>query len=304
MKIFKLIIPILLVSLFLSACSSFKENEELNYQTASTENKKMLTITASFYPVYIMALNITKDVPNIKLLNLTNQATGCLHDYSLTTDDMKKLEATQILIVNGAEMESFMDKVIKQQNLQIIDSSTGIEVIKDKENQIVNPHIWVSISNAIKQVENISNQLAELDLENALLYKKNSKQYIEKLKIEQTKMQVELKDVKNKNIVTFHEAFPYFAKEFNLNIVGVIEREPGSEPTPKELVDTINIIKELDVKAIFAEPQYSQKAAITIANETGIIIYTLDPGVTGAFDADAYLTMMDKNLSTLKEALK
>ena len=81
--------------------------------------------------------------------------------------------------------------------------------------------------------------------------------------------------------MTFHEAFPYFAKEFNLNIISVVEREPGTEPTPAELQETIEQVKKLPVKVLFTEPQYSPSAAETIARETGAKIYTLDPVVTG-----------------------
>ena len=111
----------------------------------------------------------------------------------------------------------------------------------------------------------------------------------------------------NRNIITFHEAFPYFAEEFNLNIVGVVEVEPGTEPSPKQLEETIEIAKNNNVKALFTEPQYAAKAATTISNETGIPLYTLDPIVTGDSTSDAYddyITKMEQNLETLKEALK
>ena len=90
--------------------------------------------------------------------------------------------------------------------------------------------------------------------------------YILKLEAQRDKMHKSLDNVKNRDIVTFHEAFPYFAKEFNFNIVGVIEREPGSEPSAKDLQGTIEQVKKLKVKALFAEPQYPTKAVETIAS--------------------------------------
>jgi len=111
----------------------------------------------------------------------------------------------------------------------------------------------------------------------------------------------------NKNIVTFHEAFPYFAKEFNLNIVAVIEREPGSDPTPKDIEETVDKVKSLNIKALFVEPQYPEGAAQTISKESGAKVYTLDPVVTGDADenaADAYINAMKKNAQVLQEALQ
>ena len=126
--------------------------------------------------------------------------------------------------------------------------------------------------------------------------------------IPSNKTQAELeelsKNIENKNIVTFHEAFPYFAKEYGLNIVSVVQREAGSEPSAKELQETIEKIKNLDVKAIFVEPQYSTKAAETISKETNVKVYTLDPIVTEESKNSSYIDIMNKNLETLKEAFK
>lgn len=119
-------------------------------------------------------------------------------------------------------------------------------------------------------------------------------------------MHSELEGLQNKDIITFHEAFPYFAREFDLNIAAVVEREPGSEPTPKELADIIDVVRQTGIRALFAEPQYSSGAMETIADETGAVVYTLDPVVTGESvpeARDAYLDAMRRNMETLKEAL-
>ena len=236
---------------------------------------------------------------------MTKPQTGCLHDYSVTPDDLKTLEKAKIFVINGAGMESFIEKVIKQQpQLKIVDSSRGIEIIKDQKTGEPNPHVWVSISNAISQVNNIKEQLAEYNPKNAISYSKNADIYISKLKAEREKMHKALDKLPNRNIITFHEAFPYFAKEFTLNIVDVIEREPGSQPSAKELKETIDIVKKDKVKALFAEPQYPSKSMKIIAQETGAKVYTLDPAVTGELNPDAYVKIMDSNLKSLKEALK
>ena len=315
-QLIKLLSVILLSILVFSGCgpknnSKTPENQNSSdaiskaADTKAISSAKPLTIATSFYPMYILALNVAKDVPNVKVVDLTKPITGCLHDYAVTPDDMKKLEEAQVFIVNGAGMESFMDKVIKQiPNLKIVDSGIGIQLIKGQGDQGDNPHLWVSISNAITQVKNMGDQLANFDKDNAAKYKENTDVYVKKLEAEREKMHKALDGIKNRDIITFHEAFPYFAKEFNLNIVGVIEREPGSEPSAKELIDSINKIKELKVKALFVEPQYPAKSAETIAKETGAKVYTLDPIVTGPMDADAYISIMDNNLKTLQEALK
>ena len=106
-----------------------------------------------------------------------------------------------------------------------------------------------------------------------------------------------------RTIITMHEAFPYFAREFDLRIAAVIEREPGSEPNPRALADIIQVVRKTGVTALCAEPQYSARTAATIARECGATVYVLDPAVTGPPTTDAYLTIMRRNLATLQQAL-
>lgn len=263
-------------------------------------------IVTSFYPMYIDAINITRGVDGVTVTNMTKPQTGCLHDYQLTTEDMKTLEKADAFIVNGAGMENFLDKVIKaQKGLTVIDASRGIPLLEEDGEK--NPHVWLSISRDIEQVKNIAEQLEEADPAHADAYAANAKAYIEKLTSLQAEMHASLDNVPHKEIVTFHEAFPYFAEEFDLKIIGVIEREPGSEPTPEELEQTIAQVKQLPVKVLFTEPQYSPSAAETIARETGAKIYELDPVVTGEATPaamDAYLDAMRKNMEVLQQALQ
>ncbi len=302
-KLLKLLSLVLFSLLLVSGCGA---NNESKPTVSSTENSSStMTIATTFYPMYIFALNVAKDIPNVTVIDMTKPSAGCLHDYAATPEDMKNLEGAKILITNGAGMESFMDKITSQMPaLKILESSKGIELIKGNGDEGDNPHVWVSISNAITQVQTIGDQLAVLDPTNATKYKENTTVYIKKLEAQRDKMHLALDGLKNRDIVTFHESFPYFAKEFNFNIAGVIEREPGSAPNAKELGETIDQVKGLKINALFAEPQYPPKAAETIASATGAKIYTLDPVVMGPMEADAYINIMDSNLKALKEALK
>jgi zinc transport system substrate-binding protein len=139
--------------------------------------------------MYISLLNITDGIEKVVLKNMTEQTTGCLHDYSITTENMKTLEEADIFVINGAGMESFMEKVTAEvTKLKIIDASKGIELIKGEGEEGDNPHVWVSISENIKQVENIRDQLVEIDPDNGDKYKKNTEEYIKKLTAEKDKM--------------------------------------------------------------------------------------------------------------------
>ena len=289
--------------LALTGCGSNTANT-----SADNAGKKdgSVRIVTTFYPMYIDAINIAKGIDGVSVTNMTKPQTGCLHDYQLTTEDMKTLEKADILIANGAGMESFLDKVIKgQKKLTIIDASQNMELLETDGEK--NPHLWLSVTANIQQVKNITEQLKKADPKHADAYQANADIYIQKLEALKKEMHNTLDKVPHKDIVTFHEAFPYFAKEFGLNIIAVVEREPGSEPTPNELQAVIQQIKPLSSKVLFTEPQYAPSAAQTIARETGAKIFTLDPVVTGESTADAmdaYLVTMRKNMATLQEALQ
>jgi zinc transport system substrate-binding protein len=117
-------------------------------------------------------------------------------------------------------------------------------------------------------------------------------------------MHASLDRFSGRRIVTFHEAFPYFAREFGFVVTAVIEHEPGTAPSAGELAKTISVIRNAGVKVLFTEPQYPPDIAETIARETGARIFQLDPAVTGPDDPDAYIEIMKKNLEVLKVALQ
>lgn len=322
-KIVKLLSLFTVISTLLVGCNNSSSNNVTN------SINEEFNIVTSFYPIYISVLNVIKDIPNVTVTNMTNAQTGCLHDYQLSPKDLKTLDTADTLVINGANMEGFIDKVISNKtDLNIIDSSEGISLLSfsgedhnhtesDSDDHTAsdehdhehddNPHLWVSISKNIEQVKNIANKLSELDSKNADKYKSNADEYVNKLETLKKEMADTIESLPNKNIITFHEAFPYFADEFGLNIVAVVELEPGSEPSPKQIESVITLARDNNVKALFTEPQYTAKAANTIANEAEISIYTLDPIVTGDSTPSAiddYLNKMNKNLETLKEALK
>ena len=321
LKKFLVVVMIGLLGLVTAACGK-------SGQQTVVQEKDRLTVVTSFYPMYIDTINITRGIPGVKVVNMTKPQTGCLHDYQIQPEDMKTLDKANVFVINGAGMENFLDKVIKQlPNLKVIEASKDIPLLidedthdhdhdHDKDNSTSaevhehgegNPHLWVSVSKAILQVKNIGEQMAAADPEYAEQYKKNTDEYVAKLETLSKDMHSELANISTKDIITFHEAFPYFAEEFGLNLVSVIEREPGTEPTPQELKETIEQVKKDNVKALFIEPQYPSKSAQVIADETGAKVYVLDPAVTGEAKADAYddyLKVMRKNAETLKEALK
>lgn len=285
---------ITILILFFTGCDQVEEKEKVG-----------VNIVTSFYTTYVFTKNITKDVPNVNVENMSDNHSGCLHDYHLDTKDMKKIENADVFVINGAGLESFLEKVYEKEELYVIDASEDLDLIQSKYEDKPNEHTWLSISNAILQVDKIATKLAEIDKDNADKYIENKDLYIERLKQLRNELRESLYDVnKDIKIVTTHDAFAYFANDFDIEITDVIEREEGQSPTQKEMKTIIDNIKENDVCGIFIEPDYSNKLAQTIANESNVKVYTLDSITSGDGNIYDYENKMKQNIETIRESIK
>jgi zinc transport system substrate-binding protein len=262
-----------------------------------------LQVVTSFYPVYVAALNVAGGVEGVEVSNLTSPHIGCLHDYQLTAGDARKLAEADVLLANGAGMEPFLEKVTKQSpDLRVIEVSEGIPLMDG------NPHVWVCFEGASRQVDNIAAALSAVAPDKADALRANAESYKASLAALEQKMHEALAPYAGTRIMTFHEAFPYFARDFKLELVGVVEREPGTEPSARHLADMIKLVRERGVKALFTEPQYSDRSAQVISRETGVPVHELDPVATGPSEPaearGAWLAAMEKNLAVLQDALR
>ena len=283
-----------------------------------------MTIVTTFYPMYVFTLNVADGVEGVTVQNMADQSVGCLHDYQLQTRDMVALEGAGALVINGGGMEQFMDKVIAlRADLPVIDASAGIDMLPEDEHEIdgdhdddhddedhnghdhdVNAHVWLDPKLAAVQVQNIGEGLAAADPAHADAYRENAAAYAQRLLALDAELSAMLSPVAGERIITFHEAFPYFANAYGIEIAGVIEHEPGEEPGTREIAQTCDLVTDLGIRALFVEPQYPQKAAETIARETGAGIFTLDPVVSGDGTKESYEMIMRENARVLLEALK
>ncbi len=268
-----------------------------------------ITIVSSFYPIHLFTEVVTHNVDGIKLVDLTPPSIGCIHDYSLLPADIIQLNSTSLFIVNGGGMESFIDKAIKElPDLRIITASRGIDFLTS--NGRLNPHVWMSPDFAAKEVQNIANSLSEFDPIHASIYQKNSEQFLVKIDLLKASISEKLKSVTNRNIITFHAAFDYFAHDFSLNIVSLIENDPDNSPSPSMISEIIDLGKKNNVSALFTEAQYPSDIAAIIANEIGAKTFELDPIVSPKLSSvyvdipqDEYFMRMEKNADILKNAL-
>lgn len=275
------------------------------------------TVVTSFYPIWIFTLNLTDGIDGIEVRNLAAPNTGCLHDYQLQTGDMKTLAEADVFMINGAGMESFLDTVFRTfTDLPVVTASEGIEFIAEadalqigeaEEGEEVNSHVWLDAGNAVIMVGNIAKGLKEAFPQYAEKITANEENYILRLTELDTELKETLKDLPRNGIVTFHEAFPYFAEAYGLEVLAVVNREPGETLTPREMSALTETVRELDLPPLFVEPQYEDLSARILSEETGAAVFTLDPVVTGPetdVPLDLYEQVMRENRDTLLEALQ
>lgn len=267
-------------------------------QSKPNNNFKIVT---TFYPIYIMAENITEGAQNIELVNMTDVKVGCVHDYTLSTTDMKKIENADVIIQNGQGLENFIDKILNTySNIAIINSSENVSNII-KENGQNNSHIWTSITNYIKQVEEIANKLSVLNPENAEIYNTNKDNYIGNLQKLQDKYTKELGALKEKKAICLNEAITYLAKEINLEVTCVETDHEESSLSAERMKELIDEMKEKNITAILVGSEDNLKNAEILSEETGAKIYKIKTCLTGKMDKNSYINDMEQNLEQLKD---
>ena len=274
------------------------------------------TVVTSFYPVWIMTLNLTRGLEDhVTVRNLAAPSVGCLHDYQLQTSDMKVLSGADAFVVNGAGMEAFLPEIARAlPHLPVIEASEGIDLLEngdaveilESEEEEVNSHLWLDPVRAVRMAENIAAGLVRLMPEEESVISANLQDYRSRLETLDQQLREGLEDLPRRDIVTFHEAFPYFAAAYGLHVVAVVSKEPGEVLTPAQMSVLVREIIRLGNPPLFVEPQYTDLSAQTLSRETGSSVWSLDPMVTGPEENvpfDYYETVMLRNMDTLIEAL-
>jgi len=264
-------------------------------------------IVAEFYPLYVTLLNITDGVPGVQVTNMVPTTTGCPEDYQLTPGDLKLLSTANALVVNGAGLEGFLDRLAAQcPQLKVITASAGLDLLKiDGE---LNPHLWVSPSMAAHQTRVIAAALSIADPVHSALYQKNAEAYALRQEALGQQMRDCLALAPVRQLVAFHDSLPYLARDLNLEILAVIEPAPGQNPSARELANVVGKVRHASGPvALISEIDARSPAAEVLSRELGQPSYDLDTVTSGPLDPvaakNAYFQAMQKNLAILRTAL-
>lgn len=303
------------------------------------EADDMLTVVTSFYPMYIATLNIVYGVDGVRLENLSEPQTGCLHDFQLTPEDMKLLSTADIFVINGGGIESFMSDVAKAYpKLDVVEACEDVALLSeyeadsdhehdhdadtesdsdhdhdheadaesdsahDHDHGDENAHAWMSVPRYRTMVKTIASHLAQKDEAHAKEYYANAEKYDAKLaKLE--KEQDNLKSLTDgQNIVIFHEAYGYVADDFSMNVCYLLDLDEERSVSAGEIKQVISAIKDDGVSVILAEELYGKSMGDTVSRETDVHVVYIDPLNRGEYDKDSYLDGMEQNIELIKDA--
>lgn len=264
-----------------------------------------IEVVASFYPIYVIVENVIGNTGGISLKNMAQPQTGCLHDYQLSTGDMKKLSTADMFIINGGGMESFLDNALELfPELNIADTSDGVTELLDEHSEHdshdheENSHFWMLPSNAAAQAQNICSALSELCPDKSSVFENNTENFIKKLN------SLESFDGNGIKACVFNEAFDYMELSYGMDIVLCVEMDENKIPSAKELAEIIMTVNENNIDLLISADDTSKVLAETIARETEAQVIVLDPVLTGDYSPESYVNAMNNNARILKGSVK
>lgn len=320
MKTLRLLISILLACtvLLLPGCTDRVEHP----------SEDGLHIVATTYPLYVLACAVSSGAENVTVGRLSTGQVSCLHDYTLTVSDMRQLEMADLLLLNGAGLEDFMQQALEQLSATQIDCSEPISLLEadghthhhEQEDghdhghsHEHDPHYWMDPNNLCLITDTIAAALTSADPAHRELYSQNAETVFGGLQTAFSRWQQSLSGVSCPYLITFHDGFHYFAEAFDLHLLFSVEEEDGATASAKDILTASTYVKEYSISVIFMEVNGSGTAARAVSGETGAAISSLSmlmdgediPIGSSAEEAlSALLTPMAQNIQTLSEVLK
>lgn len=284
---------------------------------AATENKgEKLQIITTFYPIYDFTKNIVGDEGEVSLLMPAGSEP---HDYEPSAKDIAKVTEADAFIYHNENMETWVPSAIdtwKKGTPNIIEGTKDLLLLpgddeahdhshEDGHHHELDPHTWVSPYRAIQEVNSIKKQLVKLYPQKKAIFEVNTKKYLAKLEALDEEYSRTLKNAKQKNFVTQHQAFSYLALDYDLNQVGISGINPDQEPDPSRIAELKHYVDDNAIKYIYFENNNQGKAAQTLADETKVQLEVLNPleSLTQKqMEAgEDYLSVMKDNLSALEK---
>lgn len=307
---------LLLAILFLlSACSKGEK------APSKEKADDAFIVYTSVFPMYSFTKAIAGEHADVRLLLPPNAEP---HDWEPTPQDLVNLEKADLLVVNGAGMENWLSDIeealgakmpsviMTSDDLTLIEGRAydhdGEKEPEGKKETKMDPHVWLSISNAQQQMKTIADALSKRDAEHAPYYAERYAQNEAKCNDLLQKYKRASQEWTKHEIIAVHQAYGYLCHDYGLTQNTLQGLEADAEPTPARMAELSQYIQEYQVSVIFTEPRKSPKVAEALAKENNIAIEELDPFENMEPEKieanEDYFTVMERNLDALNKALR
>ena len=299
----------------------------------------MLCVT-SFYPVYLLAESVAEGAIGVQVENLTENHSGCIHDYTLTTQDMRLLSEAELFLINGGEMELFLERAAKEyKNLRIVDTSEGYSFLEgvehnhahedesedhDEHSHAINAHLWMDIDGYLLQLSKVEEAFVTADPAQEAVYRRNAERCREELLVLKAEYESAREQLAGGETVVFHEGFVYLFRMLGIETVHCLAMDSDTQIASGEAAQILEECKLHGITTLFAEEEYAETVQETFAKAIDGSVVVLNPvtGGTGltpgtaAADGDTvpdaadtekkgialYCESMRKNLNRIKQA--
>ena len=279
---------------------------------SGSSQEEGLTVLATTYPVYLFARTVAQGVEGVTVERLNTGSVSCLHDYTLSVDDMKKIEGADVIAMNGAGLEDFMDDALAASSAAVIDCSQGVALFENADHIHEegdgghdhghwDPHYWMDPGNAAVMVRNLQEGFALADPDHGDAYARNGEEAAGQLPSFAGDCTQALEGAEGAALITFHDGFHYFAQALGLPLLASIEEEEGSEASAMEINEITHLVKEHQLPVIFTEVNGSDATANAISRETGCQVAQLTMLMDGPEEGDlsTYLEGVRSNVNTI-----
>ena len=279
---------------------------------SGSSQEEGLTVLATTYPVYLFARTVAQGVEGVPVERLNTGSVSCLHDYTLSVDDMKKIEGADVIAMNGAGLEDFMDDALAASSAAVIDCSQGVALLENADHIHEegdgghdhghwDPHYWMDPGNAAVMVRNLQEGFALADPDHGDAYARNGEEAAGQLPSFAGDCTQALEGAEGAALIPFHDGFRYFAQALGLPLLASIEEEEGSEASAMEINEITQLVKEHQLPVIFTEVNGSDATAQAIARETGCAVAQLSMCIDRPEDGalSDYYTVLADNVAAV-----
>jgi len=276
-----------------------------------------VTVVAGFYPLEWAAQRVGGD--RVDVSSLTPPGAEA-HDLELAPQDVAAVgEADLLVYLDGfqpaldeaAESEAAGSAWDAGQAADLTrpaaedghEGEAAEEHAEHADDEPLDPHFWLDPVRLAAVGDALAERLTELDPDGAATYEENATALRADLEALDAEMRAGLADCAVDTIVTSHDAFGYLADRYGLEVVGVSGLSPSQEPSPAQLAEISELVRERGVTTVYTETLADPAVAETVAAEAGVRTAVLDPleGLTDESAGDDYLAVMRENLATLQE---